>query len=272
MTDEQTQDIEDQETQEERKDRVSEQFEKLTTSNKELKEQRDQEKADKEKAIAEAEAAKAEAEKYKKLYDAPTNQIPDATQFQNLNQKQITQTFQSMVDENGYLDGNKLMSTLQAMDARAQKAEQEARIAREKAAQIEKDTRDKQEKEAQKQVYDKYPQLNPENKEQFDPKMWKYVYNELAMKAKNGQMPTEQDYLEAADQVFKDFHKEDDMGKKDDQVKEEKIAQKQSANAIHPTSTLQAGFYSKAEESELVEHIRNGKRGAVAEMLHRRGQ
>lgn len=257
---------------EETKDRVSEQFEKLTTSNKELKEERDTAKEEAEKAKKEAEEAKAEAEKYKKLYKEPTNEVPDKKEYPNLEQKQIDDTFRSMVDENGYLDGNKLVKTLSDMDARARQAEERAKRVEQLAAEKEREERDRKEKEAQGKVYEKYPMLNPDNKEAFDPKMWRYVFNELAMKAKAGKNPTENDYIEAADQVYKDFHGEEDMSKKDDEVKAQKESEKKTVNSIHPASSIQAGYYEKDEESDLIRKVQAGKRGSVAEMLRRRGQ
>ncbi len=246
-------------------DRTSEQFEKLTTSNKELKEKSDL-------AEAENKVLQEELEKYKKLYEAPTNQVPDQKQFSNLNQQQVNQTFNSMVDENGFLDGNKLMSTLNELDAKARQAEERAQRAEQTAQETTKKTQEREEKEAQSKVYSKYPQLDPENKEAFDPKMWRAVYNALAVKARAGDNPTEKDYIEAADQVYTDFYSDNDMNKKDLEQKEEKEEQKQQINAIKPTSNMQAGYYSDLEEKDLMSNVNQGKRGSVAELLRRRGQ
>lgn len=254
-----------QQDQEGQQDRNAEQWEKLTTSNKELKEKAD-------RAEAAAEAAKAEAEKYKKLYDRPTNQIPNANQFSNLNQQQVDQTFRSMVDENGFLDGNKLMGVLQAMNTRAIQAEQRAQRAEEKADSSTKKLLEKEEKAAQQAVYKKYPQLDPDNKEQFDPKMWRAVYNALAVKAKAGENPTDKDYMDAADQVYSDFYEQKDMGKKQEEQKQEKVEQKQQINAVKPVSGIQHGYYAQDDEQELINKVKAGKRGALAELLNRRGQ
>lgn len=256
----------------EQKDRTSEQFEKLTEHNQELKEERDKAAQEAEKAKADAEAARLEAEKYKKLYEAPTNKAPDAKQFPNLNQQQVDQTFQSMIDENGFLDGGKLMAVLQQQNHAARQAQEDARKAREEAERLRKQQQDKDEQTAQQQVYTKYPQLNPENKEQFDPKMWRAVYNELAVKAKAGENPSDKDYMEAADRVYDDFYAERDMSQKTDQQKQEKIEQKQQINAIKPVSNLQAGYYANDNDDELMKKVQAGKRGSVAELLKRRNQ
>lgn len=253
---------------EEKKDRQAEQFEKLTKSNQELKEERD---------LKDAELAvlKEENEKYKKLYQAPqnaTNQAPSQNQYQNLNQQQIDQTFNSMVDENGYLDGQKLMNVLQSLDQKARQAEERAQRAENAAQETNKKTVDREEKEAQSKVYAKYPQLNPDNKEAFDPKMWRAVYNALAVKAKAGELPSEKDYIEAADGVYSDFYADSDMKKRDEEIKGEKIEQKQVINSVKPESSIQAGYFSDLKEEDLVSKVRTGQRGSVAELLRRRGQ
>lgn len=258
---------EESETQEpqEKKDRTGEQFQKLTESNKALKEKADT-------AEAEKEQLKEEVEKYKKLYEAPINQAPDAKQFANLDQNQVNEAFQSMMDENGYLDGNKLLTVLQTMDLRARQAEERALQAVKSSQDINKKITDRSEKEAQDRVYSKYPQLNPDNKETFDPKMWRAVYNELAVKAKAGENPTDQDYLDAADRVYTDFYADRDMNKQEKQQKEEIEEKKQQINAIKPTASTIAGKYVNSEEEDLLQKVREGKRGALAEMLNRRGQ
>lgn len=242
----------------EKKDRTAEQFDKLTESNKNLNN--------------ENVSLKEELDKYKRLYEAPTNQVPDATKYSNLNQEQVNDVFAGMVDQNGFLDGNKLAETLQDMNNRATEAERRAKIAELSNQELSKKFNDKEEKEAQKEVYKKYPQLNPEDKESFDPKMWRAVYNELAVKAKAGEMPSENDYLNAADQVYQDFYSEKDMNKQEKEIKEEKEAQKEQINAVKPTSNMQAGFYANLEENDLIQKIQEGKRGSIAELLNRRGQ
>lgn len=250
---------------EEKKDRDLEQLKKLANSNQELKEERD---------IAQAEAAALaeENEQYKKLYEAPTNVVPDANQYGNLNQQQIDNTFASMMDENGFLDGNKLARTLQELNARQIQAEERARKAEELASRTVNSLQDRTEREAQQQVYLKYPQLNPDNKEAFDPKMWRAVYNELAVKAKAGDNPTDRDYLDAADRVYSDFYAGNDMNKKEEAKKEEIVEAKQQINAVRPSSTAIAGYYKDEEEQDLIQKVQQGKRGALAEMLNRRGQ
>lgn len=263
-TDTQDLPVEDNNT-EEKKDRDLEQLKKLAETNKELKSERDI-------AQAEATALKEENEQYKNLYEAPTNVVPDATQFANLNQNQVDNTFASLMDESGFLDGVKLTKTLQDMNQRAIQAEERAKRAEEKANLSANTIQSQNEQKAQEAVYTKYPQLNPENKEVFDPKMWRAVYNELAVKAKAGENPTDKDYFDAADRVYNDFYQNTDMTKKQEEKKEEVQEQKAQINAIRPSSTIQTGYFADTEESSLFEGIQQGKRGTVAELLRRRGQ
>lgn len=240
--------------QEEQKDRTTEQFEKLTASNSNLK--------------AENEQLKEQL----KGYQTPTNQVPNANQYSNLNQQQVNDVFAGMVDQNGFLDGNKLSAVLNDMNRRAQEAETRAQNAEKSNQALRNDFNNRAEEDAKKEVYRKYPQLNPDNKEEFDPKMYRLVYNELAAKAKAGTMPSDKDYMSAADQAFDDLYEGRDMNQKEQQQKKEKEEQKQQINAVRPVSTVQQGYYSNTEENDLMKDVQTGKRGALAEMLRRRGQ
>lgn len=250
---------------EEKKDRTTEQFEKLTKSNQELKEERD-----KYKNLFEGLRPKEVPQQVQQQYTQPINQAPNANQFANLSQGDINQVFQSMVDSEGYLDGNKLMQTLQDMNERAQRAESEARSARQAIEEERKERRVREENEATLKVYEKYPQLDPQNEQGFDSKFWEYVYNELAMKAKAGTMPSNTDYMKAADKVYEDFYQGKDMKSQEQAQKTQE--QKTQINAVRPQSTVTKGYYEKTDQDALIENVRAGKRGALAEMLRRRGQ
>lgn len=246
-------------------DRTKEQFEKLTNSNSSLKEQAEQKEA-------ENQALKDELESYKKLYDTPINRVPNANEYSNLTQQQVNDVFSGMVDQNGFLDGSKLQTTLNEMNNRAIQAEQRALKAEQKNEDLAKRFNDKSEEEARQKVYAKYPQLDPDNKETFDPKMWRAVYNELAVKAKAGELPTDKDYINAADRVYSDFYSNKDVTQKELEQKQEKEDAKRQINAVKPVSNMQAGFYANSDEDNLMDQVRQGKRGALAEMLNRRGQ
>lgn len=260
------------EGEEDKKTRTQEQFEKLTQSNKELKEERDQYKNLFEGLRPE------EVPQEAQQYQQPINQAPPATEFQNINQTDVNEKFKEMIDENGYLDGNKLMETLRAMDDRAQRAEIAARQVQEANLKKEAIEREREEKDATLKVYERFPQLDPNNIDgvekdgetvSFDPKMWQYVKNELESKARRGVMPSNTDYMAAAEQVYQDLYGGRDMAKKDEQKKV--VEQKNIINATRPRSTTNVNYYKDEEESVLIDQVRAGKRGAVGELLRRRG-
>lgn len=232
---------------EESKDRTSEQFEKLTTSNKELKKENE------------------ELQKRLEQYQQPTNQAPSAQNFSHLNQQQVNDVFQGMVDQDGYLDGQKLMSVLNNMNFKIQSAEE---IIKKQNAQLVKD----KETAAQKEVYKKYPGLNPKDKDNFDPKFHRHVYNSLAAKAQAGQMPTEEDYINAADEVYNDFYKDQDMKKADQEKLEQAEEQKAQSSAPRPRSSMDKNYYKDTEHEAIIQDVRAGKRGALAALLNKMGQ
>lgn len=249
------------------KDRTSEQFDKLKQSNQELKEERDQYKN-----LFESLRPSEVPVQTQQTYQQPINQAPNAQNFANLSQGDVNQVFQSMVDENGYLDGQKLMSTLQAMSQRAERAEQAAVNATKQTQTIQQSLRQKEETQAQQEVYNKYPALNPNDTDNFDPKFWDYVYNELAVKAKKGQMPSESDYMNAANKVYQDFYEgREDMTKKDKEKAKQTEDAKRQINATRPRSPMNVGYYANEEDNALVAKVQQGKKGAVAELLKRRG-
>jgi hypothetical protein len=211
-------------------------------------------------------------------YQEPINQAPSAQNFQNLDQNQVNQAFAGMIDENGYLDGNKLMNTLQTLDQRAKQAEETAKKVQEQARQEQINKRDREEKAAIAEVYTKFPQMDPNNVDgvevegelvKFDPKMWQYVKNELEATARRGVMPSESDYMNTTQKVYNDLYGERQMNKK---VEAKKIEnQKLQINATRPRSTINVGYYENDEEDSIVKDVRAGKRGAVGALLRKRG-
>jgi hypothetical protein len=258
---------------EEVKDRTAEQFEKLKEHNKELAEERDQYKN-----LFEGLRPQEVPQEVAQTYQEPINQAPSAQNFQNLDQNQVNQAFAGMIDENGYLDGNKLMNTLQTLDQRAKQAEETAKKVQEQARQEQINKRDREEKAAIAEVYTKFPQMDPNNVDgvevegelvKFDPKMWQYVKNELEATARRGVMPSESDYMNTTQKVYNDLYGERQMNKK---VEAKKIEnQKLQINATRPRSTINVGYYENDEEDSIVKDVRAGKRGAVGALLRKRG-
>lgn len=256
-------------TPDEKKDRTTEQFEKLKQSNQELKAERD--------------AALEENKQYQSVmdslipdpstipnsaqrYQSPINQAPPAQSFSNLNQQQVNQAFQSMVDENGYLDGQKLMQTLQQMDQRARQAELRAQQVEQQVRQREQQEQENRKTQATQALHEKYPMLDPENKEQFNPDFWEAVRNDLIGQMMQGK----EDPMVAAEKWYHKFYEDgDDVTKKEKAQQLEN--QKKQINATRPRSPLNVGYYAQEEEGALISQVRQGRKGAVAELLKRRG-
>lgn len=248
------------------KDRTSEQFEKLTKSNKELKKERD-----KYKNVLESLTPEKPRSTPQQRYQAPTNRAPSASQFQNLSQQDIDSQFKAMVDEDGYLDGNRLKDILVGLDQRAKKAELKAeRVAIQ--AQKEREARQQAQKsEKMRLVHQQYPQLDPES-DQFDEDYYDAVRNELIGQMMEGR----EDPMEAAKKWHGRFYKDSQEKeqqemptKKEKQEAEEKQEQKRQINATRPRSSSMAGYYADEEEEALRQKVRKGKKGALAEALRR---
>ncbi len=246
------------------KDRTTEQFEKLTKSNKELKQQRDKYKNVLESLQPDAPAPQQPAQNYQQ----PTNKAPSAKQFENLSQKDIDSQFKSMVDDKGYLDGNKLFAVLKQMDARTERAEAKAERIRIQAEK-ERIARQQQQKSRKMQdVHDKYPQLDPENDASFDPEFYELVRNDLIGQMMEGK----EDPMAAADKwskVLSSKEGKEEVAKMTKEEKEKKKEQKEQINAVRPRSSSMKGYYEKEEEDKLMDKVRKGKKGALAEAIRR---
>ncbi len=246
----------------EEKDRTTEQFEKLTESNKELKEERDKYKnlLDSLKPTRVPETIK---------YEEPINKAPQKKDFKNLEQEDIDEVFESMKDGEGYLDGNKLLDTLKSMDKRAKAAEKLAKQTRVHLEKMKVAEENKRETEIMKRVHEKYPQLDPENTEvKFDGEFFDAVRNELIGQMMEG----EQDPLKAADKWASKFitQEEPEMKKEEKEAQEKKEEQKKEINATRPRSPSMTGYYADEEDEVLRKKIQRGKKGALGEYLKRK--
>lgn len=259
------------------KDRTSEQFEKLKQSNQELKAERDQALAENKEYQSVLDSVMPDPNSIpsnvtRQNYQTPINQAPSAQSFQNLNQQQVNQAFQSMIDEDGYLDGNKLLQNLNAMDQRAKQAEERAeRVERQFQQKVQQDNETIKSQTA-KTLHEKYPMLDPENKEQFNPDFWEAVRDRMVSQlVHNGK----EDPLVAASELAKTYYPNmfeggDNMGKK--QVARDAENKKKQINATRPRSSMNIGYFANEEEDALIAQVRQGKKGSVAELLRRRNQ
>lgn len=205
-------------------------------------------------------------------YQDPINQAPDASNFSNLNQTQIDDAFKSMMDADGYLDGNKLMGLLRDLEQKTISAEERAKKLEQEREQEKKEAFLQEEQKAQTDVYSKYPSLNPNNTEEFNPRFYNYVRKELESLARSGVKPSGEDYMKAADQVYVDFYEgREDMTKKEKEQQEKTEDAKRQINANRPRSSTQPGYWASEEDEALRASIRAGKKGSVAEYLRRKG-
>jgi len=200
-------------------------------------------------------------------YEAPVQQAPQAEQFQTLQQGDIDQVFRSMVDDQGFVDGNKLLNTLRDLDTSAKNSKQAAEKALEHARRVEVAQQEQQKSATMQTVHEKYPQLDPES-ESFDSRYWEFVRNELIGQMMEGK----QDPLSAAEKGYDVFYKEQQVTKEEKAQKEEKDNAKAQINATRPRSSSAVGYYENEEEEALKAKVQAGKKGALAELLRRRGQ
>ena len=237
-------------------ERTKKEFEKLKESNKQLKEE-----------------IKAMKDVISSLTPDPVEQtpettpIPQAQDFKNINQEDINKVYEGLIDDQGFLDGNKLMETLETMDSRTKKAEEiSERVA--KQAELERIAREGEIKSQEiKDLHEKYPSLDPDS-ESFDRDFYDAVRNEMI-----GQMfEGGQDPQKAADKWFNKLYSQDDMNKKEKESVEKAEDNKRNINATMPRSSALKGFYAKEESETLRQNIRTGKKGALAELLRRREQ
>lgn len=233
-------------------DRTKEQFEKLLEHNKQLKEELEAAKASSQKEIPSV---------IDSLNPKATVEIPDASQFSNLNQDQVNQVASDLTykgkDGFDYVDTALLNKRLQEANQRAEQAQREAQAA---SSQFQR----YQESLQLRDAYQKYPQLDPNNKEAFDPHFYDSVKGELMLQAMQGK----KDLVEAARVVDERFshYRGDAKTKKES---EEKAVKKEQINGTGTAST--SGRYSNNDSDYLRTATMQNKPGALAERLRRSG-
>lgn len=237
----------------EEKDRTAEQFDKLKGHNTQLKQENEALKD----LVSSLTPAPAEDPQGQKV------EVPQSQDFKNLPQEKIDEVYTSMIDDQGYLDGNKLMETLKRLDDRAKQAEDTAqRIARQ--VEQEKIARDEEyrSREAQ-QLHERYPELNPKNTDIFNRKFYDAVKNEMIGQMLEGK----QDPLAAADKWA-----ELSMTKATKEKQKETEDAKAHINSSMPRGSHTPQAYNSVENEALRQGVMQNKKGALAEMLRRREQ
>ena len=213
------------------KERTAEEFEKLKEANRQLKAQLEQSTPPAQSVL---------------------ESLRPQDNFPNLNAAQAQQVAEQIFDEQGYVDPNLLNQKLA-------QAELVAKQAIETARQAQQQLRNFEETQMTQQVYQKYPQLNP-NGESFDPHFYSRVRNELI-----GQMMTgKEDLMAAADTVTQVFN----------QTSQAKVAEQEARNLKQQASSnigTSQGASAPVDHDYLVEQTRKGNAEALAERLKRIG-
>lgn len=114
----------------------------------------------------------------------PPQQInPNAGMYPGLNPLQVENITAQFIDREGNVDIYGLNKALSDANTRAIDAQEQAKRAYLETQRVQKDTADKiarfEETQQMREAYGTYPELNPKNKEKFDPAFYKLVSAEL---------------------------------------------------------------------------------------------
>jgi hypothetical protein len=219
------------------KERTKEEFDKLKTHNSELKQ---------------------ELETYKNKVSVLDSLKPSPT-FPNLSETKVEEVKNELVDENGYVDVNRLNLALKTANDRAEKAEA-------KANQAEQRVQNFEESEAVKKAHAEFPQLDPHNTEGFDPKFYEAVRNELVSQMMKGG----QDLVKAAHDVSSWYQPKVDVGQaKEEAVKEYKT--KVSKRDQAGSATVSKGKEIPSNRQELIDRTLKGDNMALFKRLQASG-
>lgn len=254
-----TEDIESQEEVPKQSERTKEQIDKLTEHNAELKEERD-------KYINVLESIRPEPQPEPQTQ--PIIEVPKASEYDNLQQKDIDRVFAEMQGTDGFIDGAKLQTFLKDLDTRTRIAEERAAQAEAHAKRVEVSANEKDVSVNVQALHAKYPQLNPES-ENFDVTFWELVRNDLIGQAIEGK----EDVMAAADKWYDKLpsvsESQTDMTPEEQEEKNKATNAKTTINAIRPRSHSSVDYYKNEKDEVLAQKVRQGKRGALAEALRR---
>ena len=192
----------------------------------------------------------------------------------DLKPDQVDDVYAKLIDENGYIDANLLISTLKGANEQARLAREEAERANKRAEDSERKTRaefrDFEESREVRRVHKKYPQIDPKN-DDFNEMFWDDVRKEIAtapfLKGENVS------FMDAAEKIWNERYADkgvEVVKKKDKEVMKKKEDQKRNINASAPSGHYE-GYYTKADTKELEEATKLNKKGALAERLRRSG-
>jgi len=258
------------------KKRTQEQFDKLKKSNQELKEEKEKEKKKREElekqtqdlleSLRPEEKAVPQPTPSPTPTPAPSSKPPSATQYPHLSQPEVDKIYQELATPDGMIDGNKLLQKLSTMNRENEEIRKRALLAEQAATQATRSQRDFEEKQKMREVHKKYPQLNPKSKE-FDKDFFDAVRNELI-----GQMiEGKEDVMVASDKWYNRMYGEKEVKKADREKLKVIDEKKRQINASTPSFRTVKGYYKDYERDQLIQDVKTGKKGALAERLRRSG-
>lgn len=225
------------------KERTKEEFEKLKAKNKEL--------AEKLQALEPRPAAQVERPSF---FNTP---LPSQAQYPGLSQEQIATQTQSLVDENGYMDVERLNTVLKELNDRAVRAEREAIEAKQGVERY------GHTQEVMK-AHSEFPELDPDNKS-FDPKFYDLVSNHIYGKMMKRE---KEDLLSAAKYVASNLYDpKPKVEAPEKQSEETKTKRVQASTQVGQGK----GQPLPADHQELVERSRKGDMDAIAKRLQASG-
>lgn len=223
--------------------RTREQFEKLTKKNQELAQK-----------LEKFEQSKSQ-EPPKSVFD---DLRPSQQDYSHLDQQQVDQISSDFVDENGYVDVQRLNKALSEANRRAQEAIQMAQQAQQRAQKFE-------ETEQQRRAFSKHPRLDPSS-DQFDRRFHEAVRNEVIGQMMSGSGSV--DLIGAADKVAEFMGASEKVSK----AKEEAVQQYKQTAAQKKQAQVQASPSANyADSQEVTRRMQKGDRDAFAERLKASG-
>lgn len=233
--DAQEEEVEQEETPEQVKSRTAEQFEKLKATNRELSE--------KLKALEGSKPSHSSVldELRPNMDTVPQATVPNAES-------------QQFVDEGGYIDTALLNSTVTGVRKAAEEAKQTA-------LQTQKEIQRFQESQVMQAVHKDFPEMDPNNQDQFDPSFYDYVKNDLIGQAFQGKEDVRAAALKARQILGKKQATTPEQGK-------ETISSRGQASAPTGTATKAP---EKQNREALVQGTFKGDKEAIFERLQASG-
>jgi len=254
------------------KERTKEQFDKLKESNKKLKEENEKAKAEARKYAKEGLVSSLVPDEPKQPQPAQqpqynwdrmvTKQVPPSSLYPDMSKKDVKNVFDSLVDDQGYVDSGLLKETLESTNTQIARQKQENERLRQQLNQTNRKMDDFQRSQTAREVHDKHPQLNPDS-DQFNPKYFEATRDKMVANLAKG-LP--EDFMGSADSLAEVYVKKETKEEKESKKKKDAIAQ------INATGTEgSSGRRDFGDHEELVKAVQYGKKGALAERLKRSG-